>query len=203
MDDAAVNGNHNAAEKLNLLLSQVQGLIIDAGALSTDDVTDDRFKLEDKKRRMAQEVFEHTASKRVDAAKVDYAKTKQEVALLVQEDGNDKEKHNLREVLAREQTFINSTNPERVETAIRDLSRIQFPILMRKPDFLVGMFENLMERRASMNDQLQTKQLFENGKRHIAAGSWDELRQVNGRLLDLMPDKERESDDMRLYTGIV
>jgi hypothetical protein len=113
------------------------------------------------------------------------------------------EKHNLREIIAREQTFINSTNPERVETAIRDLSRIQFPILMRKPDFLVGMFENLMERRASMNDQLQTKQLFENGKRHIAAGSWDDLRQVNGRLLDLIPDNEREFDDMRLYTGIV
>jgi molecular chaperone DnaK len=202
-DYATANGNHDTAEKLNLLLNQVQALIIEAGALSTDDVTDDRFKLEDKKRRMAQEVFEHTASKRLDAAKVDYADKKQEVALLVQEDGNDKEKHNLREIIAREQTFINSTNPERVETAIRDLSRIEFPILMRKPDFLVGMFENLMERRASMNDQLQTKQLFENGKRHIAAGSWDDLRQVNGRLLDLIPDNEREFDDMRLYTGIV
>jgi molecular chaperone DnaK len=174
------------------------------GVLSRDnDVTDDRFKLEDKKRRIAQEVFEQTASKRLDAAKVDYAKTKQEVALLVQEDGNDKEKHNLREVLAREQTFINSTNPERVETAIRDLLRIQFPILMRKPNFLVEMFGDLMERRASMNDQLQTKQLFDNGKRLIAAEAWDELRQVNGRLLNLVPDNERDSDDMRLYTGIV
>ena len=140
MDDAAANGNSNRGEKLDLLLGQVQSLIMEAGALPADDVTDDRFKLEDKKRRIAQEVFEHTASKRLDAAKVDYAKAKQDVALAVQEDGNDKEKHRLREILAREQTFINSTNPERIETAISDLSHIRFSILMRKP-VTFGMFE--------------------------------------------------------------
>lgn len=60
-----------------------------------------------------------------------------------------------------------------------------------------------MEHRASMNDQVQAKQLLEIGRIHIANGAWDELKQVNGRLWDLLPDAERETDDMRLYTGIV
>jgi molecular chaperone DnaK len=181
----------------------VQSLITECGALPADDVTDDRFKLEDKKRRVAQEVFELTASKRLDAAKAAYADAKQEVSALTQENGNDREKHQLREMLAREQTFIHSTSPERIEAATGDLERIRWQILMRMPDFLIGMFEHLTERRASMNDQVQARQLFEIGKRHVADRAWDDLKQINGRLWDLLPDREREADEMRLYTGIV
>ncbi|MFM7645384.1 MAG: hypothetical protein ACKO41_01600, partial [Sphingomonadales bacterium] len=36
-------------------------------------------------------------------------------------------------------------------------------ILMRTPDFLKAMFEYLVERRATMNDQIQVTQLIENG----------------------------------------
>ena len=202
-DEASANDNQDAAERLQKLLGKVHALMSECGALSSDDVTDDRFKLEDQKRRVAQELFELTSSKRLDAAKAAYVEAKQAISLLVEESGNDKERHQLRQSLAREQTFINSTNPERVEAATRELERIRWPILMRIPDFLAGMFEHLTERRAAMNDQVQAKQLFENGKRHIESGAWEDLRQVNGRLWELLPNDERETEDMRLYTGIV
>lgn len=108
-----------------------------------------------------------------------------------------------REIVAREQTFVNSSNPERIEAATSEIERIRYAVLMRMPDFLVGMFEHLMQSSHSMNDQLQAKQLIEAGKRHISAQDWDDLKKVNGRLWDLMPDDARESDDMRLYTGII
>ena len=168
-----------------------------------DDVTDDRFKLEDKKRKIAQDVFELTSSKRVDAAKAAYAEAKGRVGGLVSENGNDREKHIYREIVAREQTFVHSTNPERIETATSELESVRWSILMRMPDFLVGMFEHLVGSRASMNDQVQAKQLIEAGRNHISNQDWDDLKQVNGRLWDLMPSDAREADDMRLYTGIV
>jgi molecular chaperone DnaK len=201
--DAESKGNHEAVEKLGRLLEEVQALISGSGALTSDDVTDDRFKLEDKKRHIAQELFELTASKRLDAAKSTYADVKPAVAMLVQESGNDREKHQLRELIAREQTFIHSTNPERVTAAVHELEQIKYQILMRLPDFQIGMFEHLMEHRASMNDQLQAKQLFEIGKSHIMNQAWDDLKLVNGQLWNLLPDDERDADDMRLYTGIV
>ncbi len=203
IDEAGTNGNHDAAQGLERLLGQVQGLIAECGSLAEDDVTDDRFKLEDKKRKIAQSIFELTASKRIDAAKGAYALAKAEVSDTVSETGNDRERHQLREIVAREQTFINSTNPERIEAATAELERIRWHILMRSPDFLVGMFEHLVEGRASMNDQVQAKQLIEVGRRHIASQDWDDLKQVNQRLWSLMPDSEKESDEMRLYTGIV
>jgi molecular chaperone DnaK len=203
IDDATAHNNQEVAQKLDKLLDQVQELISESGALSDDDVTDDRFKLEDKKRRLAQEVFRLTSSKRLDAAKAEYLDAKHSVSTLVKDSGNDREMHQVREIIAREQAFIHSTNPERIQAATVELEGIRFQILMRTPDFLVGMFEHLVERRTSMNDQTQAKQLIENGKRLIASQAWDDLRQVNGRLWELMPDGERNSDDIRLYTNIV
>jgi molecular chaperone DnaK len=203
IDEAESNENSDSAQGLEKLLSQVRGLIPECASLSHDDVTDDRFKLEDKKRKIAQDVFELTSSKRVDAAKTAYFAAKSEVADLVSDNGNDREKHQFREIVAREQTFVNSSNPERIEAATSEIERIRYVVLMRMPDFLVGMFEHLMQNSNSMNDQLQAKQLIEAGKRHIGAQDWDDLKKVNSRLWDLMPDDVRESEDMRLYTGIV
>jgi len=203
IDDAIENNNQETAQKLDKLLSQVQSLFAESDILSADDVTDDRYKLEDKKRSLAQEVFHLTSSKRLDVAKADYLETKRSVATLVQGSGNDRELHQLREILALEQAFIHSTNPERIQAATDSLGRISYQIRMRMPDFLIGMFEHLVGERTSMNDQIQAKQLIENGKRLVTSEAWDDLRQVNGRLWDLMPDDERSPEDTRLYTNIV
>ena len=203
IEDAEANGNYEASKGLKKHLSQVQELFSECGALSDDDVTDDRFKLEDKKRKIAQDVFELTASKRTDAATSAYFSVKSEMAELILEHGNDREKHLFREIVAREQTFVNSSNPERIEAATTEIEQIRYAILMRMPDFLISIFNHLMQSRHSMNDQLQANQLFEVGKRHIDSQDWENLKIVNGRLWDLMPADEREYDDMRLYTGIV
>ena len=202
-EDAVKNGNHAAAESLEKVLTAVQVLIGEAATLTEDDVTDKKFQIEDKKRRIAQDVFDLTSSKRLDQAKSLYHETRAEVSQLVRESGNDRERHIVSETVAREQTFINSTNPEKIQAATAELDRVRWQILFRTPDFLTGMFEHLVDKRASMNDQVQSKQLIEGGKRAIANDAWDELRQINGRLWDLMPADEQASEEMRVYTGIV
>lgn len=201
--DAIVTGNLEVAEKLERLLEQTQSLLAEVGQLAPDDVTDDRFKIEDSKRRVAQEVFELTSSKRLHAARAEYFERKKSTTSVVQENGNDREKHQLREIVSREQTFIHSMSPDRIQAMSDELNRIKLQILIRTPEFLIDMYSHLVERRTSMNDQLQVKQLIEQGKVHLSNQSWDDLRQVNGRLLALVPDEERGSDDLRLYTGIV
>jgi molecular chaperone DnaK len=202
-DEASSLGNHEASENLERLIGDIQGLMAKCGTLSGDDVTDDRFKLEDQKRKIAEKVFELTSSKRLDIARQNYVEVKAELASLVSDHGNDRDKHQLRDVLSRETTFINSSNPERIDAVSQELENLRYTILYRMPAFLTGMFENLVDKRASMNDQMQANQLIDAGRRDIAAESWDNLRQINGRLWDLMPNDVQASDDMRLYTGIV
>lgn len=203
IEDASKSGNKDATEKLERVLDGVQELMAPASELREDDVTDQKFQLEDRKRKLAQQMFELTSSKRLDAAKVAYAEAKSEVAELVQESGDDRERHLLAEIIAREPSFLSSTSPEKIQGISAELERVRWQILMRTPEFLRGMFAHLVERRASLNDQIQVSQLIETGKRAMEREDLEGLRQVNGRLWDLMPATEKASDEMRAYTGIV
>jgi hypothetical protein len=89
--------------------------------------------------------------------------------------GNDRERHILAEIPAREQVFMNSTNPAKIQAAITDLRRVRWPILMRTPSFLTGMFKHFADHRASMNDQPQARHL--------------------------MPAEEQASEELGGYTG--
>ena len=203
IEDAQRNGNRETAEGLQKVLDGVQSLIGSAAELAEDDVTDKKFQLEDKKRKLAQEMFELTSSKRLDQVKAKYFKKKADVANLVNESGSDRERHVMSEIVAREQTFINSTSPDKVQAVVDEMGRLEWQILMRTPDFLKAMFQHLMDRRVSMNDQIQASQLFDSGKRAIAQDDIEELGKVNSRLWDLMPATVQASDDMRAFTGIV
>lgn len=69
IEGTQANDNHDGAAKLEKLNDQLQSLIVESASFSSDGVTDDRFKLEGKKCKIAQGFFELTASKRIDAAK--------------------------------------------------------------------------------------------------------------------------------------
>lgn len=203
IEDAAETNNKALASELENALSKVQDLIVNAGAISEDDVTDKKFQIEDQKRKLAQVIFELTSNKRLDQAKADYLETRSEVQQLVRESGNDRERHIVSEIFAREQSFLNSSTPEKILAVKKELDAIRWQILMRTPEFLQGMFQHLMQRRASMNDQIQATQLIESGRRAIERDDVDTLRQINARLWDLMPATEKTSEEMRAYTGIV
>jgi len=203
IDDALTNGHKETADGLGKVLDGVQTLIGTAAELAEDDVTDKRFQLEDQKRKLAQQMFELTSGKRLSQVKAAYQEAKSEVAELVRDSGNDREKHVMSEILAREQTFINSTSPEKIQPVVDELERLRYQILFRTPSFLKSMFSHLMNRRASMNDQIQASQLIENGKRAIERDDIESLRQISNRLWDLMPATEKASDEMRAFTGII
>ena len=201
--DAIRSGNNETAEDLEKTLRDVQSLRSEVAVLAEDDVTDKKFQLEDRKRRLAQGVFALTSGKRLDQARASYRQTYAEVSELVRESGNDRERHVIAEIGAREQTLLVSTNPEKIQDIVNDLERVRWQILFRTPRFLVDMFKHLLDRRASMNDQVQANSLIDSGKRAVEREAWDELRQINERLWNLMPTEEQASEELRVYTGIV
>jgi len=200
--EALDNENYEVVEKMEKLTAPVQELQGDVMLLALDDVTDNRYKLEDRKRKIAQELNQLTSGKRIERLRNEYQTVKDEVTGIVNESGNDHERRQLNEVIAQEHSFVNSMNPQKLQGAIDQLHRISFQILRRTPDFLVGWFQNLVSKRETFNDQLQAKNLIEAGKKHVAAEDYDKLLEVNGRLHSLLPEKEKDSKEMRHFTGI-
>ena len=203
IEDAEENENYEVVEELKKLRGEVDELVGEATLLKIDDVTDDRFKLEDKKRKIAQRIHQLTSGKKLEQAKIEYQEAKAEVMAMVNKLGDDRERHQLEEFLAREHAVVTSTSPDKVEAATNALNSLRFQILARTPQFLLSMFEHLVERRTSMNDQVQAKNLIESGRRYAETEDWDDLRTVNGRLWDLLPQPEQQSEEFRHFTGIV
>lgn len=203
IEDADQNQNYEVLAELKKLQGEVDELVGEAALLRIDDVTDDRFKLEDKKRRVAQRIHHLTAGKKLEEAKIQYQEAKHDVMAIVSELGDDRERHQLEEFLAREHAVVTSTSSEKVDAATNALESLRFQILGRSPQFLIGMFEHLVARRTAMNDQIQAKSLIDAGRRYAANEDWDDLRIVNGRLWDLLPQPEQQSDDFKHFTGII
>ena len=203
IEDAKASGKTQLVGGLEKALTSVQTLMGDVAALKEDDVTDAKFQLEDRKRQIASSMHELTSGKRLEQARRDYEETKADAAKMVAESGNDRERNQLKEVLSREQTFVKSNSPDKIQAEVMNLKRIMWGILHRTPEFLQGMFEVLTERRISMNDQIQATRLFDSGKRAIASEDWDELKTIAARLWDLVPFEKVTENDRRMFTGLV
>lgn len=200
--EAITNENYEVAASLEKLVDPVKELHSEALLLTFDDVTDDRYKLQDKMRRNAQELNKITAGKQIERLRKEYQSLKADTQQIVAQSGNDLENKQFNEVVAHEHTFLCSANPQKIEDAINNLHRISFQILRRTPEFLIGWFEHLLTKRESFNDQLQAKNLIESGKRHVASEDYEKLAEVNSRLHNLLPQKEIDTKEMRYFTGI-
>ncbi len=200
--EALEHENYEVVDVLTKLSGPVQELQGEAVLLTLDDVTDNKYKLEDRKRRIAQELHQATSTKRIERLRAEYVEVRDSVSETVKESGNDLEKRQLQEIINHEHVFMATNSAQKMADHISQLHRLEFQILMRSPDFLIGWFQNLVAKRETFNDQVQAKNLIEAGKQHIQGEDFDRLLEVNRRLFSLLPQREQESKDMRHFTGI-
>jgi molecular chaperone DnaK len=193
MEDAVKNEKYELAKEIEKLRTDLYQLRNATVRIATDDVTDEKMKLDETKRGLAQELGRLTGDKRISRLRSEYQTTKEEVTNIVNESGNDIERRQLREIVTREHTFLQSANPKKIEEAINDLHRLEFQILRRKPDFLIGMFRQLTGKSEIFNDQTQARNLIAAGKSHLATEDWSKLDEVICCLFRLLPEGEAAS----------
>ena len=201
--EAEASNNREVAEGLGKLQRDVEALTAKAALLSIDDVTDDRFKFEDQKRRIAQNIYQITSGKKIEAAKSEYNDTKHALTNVVRQFGTSKEQQQFEEMLGQDFSITISNNIEKIRSAASAMERLQFQILIRTPDFLMGSFENIVGHRGEMTNPSVADRLIDTGRVHIQKEEWDDLRITIGRLYDLIPDQVRTTTELRQFTGIV
>jgi molecular chaperone DnaK len=202
IEDAQDSENYEAQGSLSKLCQPMQSLQGEALLLSVDDVTDDRYKLEDRKRVIAQEISVITSTKRLERVRAQYQETKEDCLSIVNGSGNDHERRAFNEIIAQEHIFIDSSNPQKIEARIDELSSLRFSILQRIPAFLVSWFNHLIEKRERFNDQIQAKSLIEAGRIAIESESFDRLSEINFGLLTLLPESDQVAEKEQAFTGI-
>lgn len=188
ISDATEREDYETAKSLQSLKKQMTEIQMQSEKLSTDDITDNRYQLEDRKRKVAQEIDNATKDKRTQVAKNDYLETKEKCAELVNDNGNDYERKVFNDIVSREKAFLNSSSPLKIQEATDELHTLIIQILWRTPEFIVGIFKDLAQnQRVRMNDQQQAAMLIEAGVKSIKENDWEKLSEVNQRLINLLP----------------
>ena len=189
------------AAALSKLKNEMQLVTDETDNLTDDDVTDNRYKLEDRKRKIAEEIDNATKDKRLQIAKEHYFETKEKCETIMDENGNDYERKVFNDIVAQEQTFLTTNSPIKIQEKSDELHSIIGQIRWRTPEFLKNSFEWLKGEQAKMNDQNAAKSLIDAGKFAIESQNWDRLKEINYGLLDQLPKTARDQLNTKIGFG--
>jgi len=202
ISSATEKEDYETAAVLNKLKKEMDSISEETERLTNDDVTDKRYQLEDKKRKVAQEIDSATKYKRLQAVKELYYNVKTECTRLLEKAGNDYEWKVFNDIVNQEEAFMSTNSPSKIQEKSDELQSIISQIKWRTPGFLQGIFNWLKEEQPRMNDQIQAKSQIDAGKIAIENQNWERLREINYKLLDLLPRGTKEQATTKIGFGI-
>ena len=194
--------DYETAGALSKVKKEMEAVADEAESLTDDDVTDKRYQLEDKKRKIAQKIDSATKNKRLQKATDYYYDTKAACEELIEISGNDHERKTFNDIVSQESAFMATKSPLKIQEKSDELHSIIGQIRWRTPDFLKGIFGSLLNDQAKMNDQSQAKSLIDAGNFAIESQNWDRLREINFGLLDLLPRGSKEDITTKIGFGL-
>lgn len=193
INEATAKEDFEVASALTKLKKDMEKVSDETESLTSDDVTDKRYQLEDKKRKIAQEIDSATKNKRVQVAKAYYYELKRECENIVHSHGNDHERKIFADIVNQETAFLSTNSPLKIQEKSDELYSIISRIRWRNPEFLKEVFRWCGNNQTKMNDQSQVKSLVDAGNFAVESKNWDRLAEINTGLLNLLPkgtDKE-------------
>jgi len=202
IEHATEKEDYEAAGALNKLKKEMQIVEKETEDLADDDATDKAYQLEDRKRKIAQEMYSATKHKRLQKAKDHYNETKSECKKLIDTTGNDHERKTFNDIVSQEEAFFATNSPIKIQEKSDELHSIIHQINWRTPDFLKKVFNWLKTEQPKMNDQTQAKSLIDAGKFATESQNWDRLKEINYDLIDLLRKEDKPKFGPKIGFGI-
>jgi len=200
--EASDKEDYETANSLNRLKKEMDVVNNETSSLTSDDVTDKRYQLEDKKRRIAQEIDLATKNKRLNHVRDNYFKMKEECFEMLNKLGNDHERKYYNDIVSQESAFFATNSPIKIQEKSDELNSLLSGMRWRSPEFLSLLFEWCKNNKVKMNDQSQAKSLIEAGNISIENQNWDRIGEICRGLLNLMPKGTTNDVNTRIGFGL-
>ena len=200
--EATNKEDYETAGALKKLKDEMDKVSEETENLTNDDVTDKRYQLEDKKRKIAQEIDSATKNKRIQQVKAHYYEVKEECLKILEENGNDHERKTYNDIVAQENAFFATNSPLKIQEKSDEMHSILSRIRWRTPKFLTGIFQWCKSNQTKMNDQAQAKSLVDAGNFAIGSQNWERLSEINSGLLNLLPKGAEKEATTKIGFGL-
>ncbi len=194
--------DYETAGLLSKLKKEMDEIVYETENLTLDDVTDKKYQLEDRKRKVAQEIDVATKHKRVEISKENYYKIKNECENLLNEYGNNHERKSYEDIITHESAFLSTNSPIKIKEKADELFGIIIEINWRTPDFIRNVFEWLKSEQNKMNDRAKAKSLIDAGNFAVESNNWERLKEIDFDLMNLLPPNIKNSINTKIGFGL-
>ncbi|MGJ8592559.1 MAG: Hsp70 family protein [Aquaticitalea sp.] len=199
-----VEENFEFCEQLEAIRVGLIEIQIESTLLNEDDVSDQKYQLDDKKRKLIQKFDTLTRNKVIAAEIEEYNSSKDHVEYMLRQEGNDRFNEKYEKIVKNERDVINSGNKHIIRSKIKELDVLYDAIVQSSDENFISYFINL-KFATDFSDKRKAEKLFKQGEQALEKQDYKTLRFVVYGLSALLPNYEKEKqkrfkDDSR--TGL-
>ncbi len=178
----------NRLENIRVGLIEIQ---IEATLLADDDVSDQKYQLDDKKRKLIQEFDALTRNKAIASEIEEYTSSKSHMEYLINKEENARYLSKYTKIINNEKEVVNSGNKYLIRSKIKELDLLYNDIIQSSDENFISYFLSLKFSNEYSN-QKKADKLIKQGDDAMDKQDYKSLRHIVYALYALLPDYERE-----------
>jgi len=175
------------ASSLVLLQYKVEEAYHESISLTNDDVTDLKFKLEDKKREYANQLYQLTKNTDLVYEQSLLIEERNETVQYIEQKGNQLHKQELNLLLDIEKRVMSSTKKSRIIDLKNKYKELREKVFEDSPEYYKQVFYNLKTWYNYESNQSKADNVIKKGDKLIRENKLGELRFLCNSLIQLLP----------------
>ncbi|MFQ3239257.1 MAG: molecular chaperone DnaK [Olleya marilimosa] len=182
----------NTLEQLRVGLIEVQ---IETTLLDDNDVSDQKYQLDDKKRKLIQAFDTLTRNKIIALEIEEYNQSKEAIEWEVNKDENEKYRPKYLKVIANEKEVINSGDKYLIKAKIKELDILYNSIIQSSDENFIGYYIGL-KYSSGFTDKKKADKLIKEGDQVLERNDYTSLKHIVYALYALLPDIEKDKQKL-------
>lgn len=193
---------YESAGKLASMVEELERMQARVRTLKADDVTDEKYQIEERKRRIAATLDSSEQSSRLAGIKESYFAEKSTCEALLAEKGTEKLRLRFENIISKEKEFMSAQSAFIVRGKTEELRSLSWEIQKQDPMMWVSLFHHYSSLPLELyKDTKKMKKYIEVGEKALERQNYEELKIAVYGLYDLLPDDEKGKQDFSA-TGI-
>jgi molecular chaperone DnaK len=183
------------------IMQELVQLRDEALALAQDDVTDARYQLEDKKRKLAQRLSDIHKEQEVTEVKLELMRARRHATYWIEKYGTEPEKKELIEIQTIEKQILQSNHVARIRDAADRLWSLAAAVRWRTMEFLASMYAGSIKTRMAFFAGNEKSQVYiKMAEEALVEEDVYKMQQAISQLWDMLP--QEAAKELRYGTGI-
>lgn len=186
----AENGEHY--EILAQLTSQEEEanhLFAEISRLREKDVTDLKYQLQDRKRKLNIAFENATRDRKVAGVAHEYFEMKHTIETLLEKPENEADKPKFERLISSEKQLMKSGNHRLIRRRTAELNKLRFDMEWRQPQYVIFIFYQF--KKLEYPDKVEAQKLIDSGNEALERKNYDELQAVINMLSGMLPEKKK------------